>query len=132
MSCWDVSGVPEAYDWMVIGLDADAGMKSEILSQLETEVDANGDFIVNKVSSFSEFILDIFIPRTRTQSANRGTLNTFVPSDFQINACTIASFQSNPSMVLYAEPIVDTKKKRGSKEIWPSDSQQWFLTKVLP
>ena len=38
--------------------------------------------------------------------------------------------QDDPKLVLYGEVVVDTKKKRGSKDVWPSEAQSWVISKV--
>ena len=38
--------------------------------------------------------------------------------------------KDDQELLLFGEPTVDTKKKKGSKDLWPADAQIWVITKV--
>ena len=41
-------------------------------------------------------------------------------------------FKKYESLVLYPELSLDRKRKKGDREIWPPDTQQWVINKVCP
>jgi len=35
------------------------------------------------------------------------------------------------NLVLYPEVVMEIKKKKGAKDIWPADAQEWTITQVM-
>ena len=38
--------------------------------------------------------------------------------------------QDRDDWLVFPDVIIDTKKKKGNKDIWPSEAQNWVISKV--
>ncbi|ELU06637.1 hypothetical protein CAPTEDRAFT_220130 [Capitella teleta] len=56
----------------------------------------------------------------------QGLLET---SEIHPQNTSFLSAKDNVNLLLYAEVVVDTKKKRGNKDLWPADAQSWVISK---
>ena len=38
--------------------------------------------------------------------------------------------KEEPALMIFGEAVVDIKKNKGAKDIWPAEAQIWVVTKV--